>query len=142
MACFLIFTESQPRWWARYLKPGFRHVSILTLNDGIWTLTRPLYGWTETVSCPYREGDIPQTMIDGECLVVPFHVKHCDRLRSLIGLHTCVTTAKAYMGIRAPWIITPWQLYKYASRRYAGIIHSTGDTHSGSEHRAEAAQTG
>lgn len=143
MACFLIFTEAREgRWWSRFLRPGFRHVSILTLNDGIWTLIRPLYGWTEVTSLPWQAGDIPSHLFNEPVVAIPFHVEHIERLRGLVGLHSCVGQAKAYMGIRAPWVLTPYQLYKFATTRYAGNIYSAGNIHSGSEDQPNAPAEG
>lgn len=133
---WLVFTDAnQGRWWARFLEPGFGHVSILILLHGQWTLIRPLYGFTDVVSCPYQEGDIPQTMIcDQQALIIPVERDNSEDLRGLVGLQTCVSTAKALMGVRWPWIITPYQLYKRCTTYYAGQNHSTGCPHSGSEH--------
>ena len=34
------------------------------------------------------------------------------------GFITCVSTAKHYLGINNPFIITPYQLYKYLEKKY------------------------
>jgi len=42
-----------------------------------------------------------------------------------MGPFTCVDTAKAVLGIRAFWVRTPWQLYRYIQKRSGVIISGT-----------------
>lgn len=138
MIAWLAFMNpTEPRWWAKYLRDGFRHVEILYLLEGQWILVRPLYGLTYLEACPWEQGDIPQHLFE-DALIIPVEINPRERLRSLLGLHTCVSTIKAHLGIRAPHVITPWQLYKYCSARYAVIASSTGHPHSGSVDLAQA----
>ena len=140
---FLVFSDaSQGYWWSRLLKRGFQHVSVLMLSGRTWVLVRPMYAYTDLVACEWREGDAPYMLVDGDPVILAVQPVRADRLRGLVGLQTCVTWAKALMGIRAPWVITPWQLYKHASKHYPVDIPSTGCLHSGSEHRAETAPAG
>ncbi len=132
MNTWLVFHDVPgQRWWGKYLKPGFQHVSVLQLITGTWVLIRPMYARTLVEALPYTEGDLPHT-VHPDATFLPIQINETERLRALVGLHTCVGFAKAIMGIRAPLILTPYQLFKHCTHGYTGIIPSAGIKHSGS----------
>lgn len=118
MKAWLVFHDTEGRWWSRFLRPGFQHVSVIILTGGCWVLLRPMYARTLVEALPYEEGDMPHT-VHPEATFFPITINETERLRSLVGLHTCVSFAKSIMGIRKPWIITPHQLYRYSALRYS-----------------------
>lgn len=104
-------------WFWKLLKPGFGHVQT-------WVLT--LQGWVQIDGClevlcvntyeraPWELAKAEynptfvgvQRSVESGRIREPFH----------IGPITCVDLAKAALGIRAPLVRTPYQLYRYLRR--------------------------
>ena len=104
--------------WLRWLKPGFRHCFV-AVDDGIeWLTVDPLLHRLEIrasglpsafdLAAEYRRMALDVI----EVIPAPVALR-----RAPFGLFTCVETAKRLLGIRAPWVLTPWQLYRLLSRR-------------------------
>lgn len=73
-----------------------------------------MYPGIDVCPMPWQKGDDPvELLAEGDVTVLPVSLQHQDRFRSLFGLHTCTSYAKALLGIRAPFVITPYQLYSY-----------------------------
>ena len=114
----VVFSGRSGVRWLRWLKPGFRHCFV-AVDDGIeWLTVDPLLHRLEIrasrlasdfdLAAEYRRMglDVIEVMPASVALrCAPF------------GLFTCVETAKRLLGIRARWVLTPWQLYRLLSRR-------------------------
>ena len=91
-------------------RPGFRHCFAYTqLADACCLVMDP------------RSNGLDVTIRDTSAFpgvghVAPAH-QHFQRGWRPRGLFTCVTAVKHLLGIRAWWIITPHQLYRYLQRR-------------------------
>lgn len=111
---YLMF-EPSTRWWYPLMKKGFGHVSIAyQLSD--WQWIRFNYNSKGfTTNGPYSEHHVRQvgTLLrqeGGHCLEV--RVKHENKTFGF-GLLSCVGTVKRMLGIKAFWVLTPYQLYKH-----------------------------
>ena len=107
--------QDKPDWLACWLKRGFRHVLVavevsagtvvvLDSADGgmhLWAAECDL----EDVADYYR--GIDATVVETEAQ--PGGTLYPTRW-------TCVEVAKRALGVRAPLVLTPWQLYKYLTR--------------------------
>lgn len=100
--------------WLRWLKPGYRHCFV-AVDDGIeWLTVDPLLHRLEIrasglpsafdLASEYRRVDLD--VIEVAPPSVPLR-------RAPFGLFTCVETAKRLLGIRARWVLTPWQLRRW-----------------------------
>jgi hypothetical protein len=100
-------------WWTRALEPQFVHVEVWRrLEEDIWIAIQPHHDY------------LGASLVQGHPEGVVQTVQARRRLRRPlfpIGLKTCVTIAKAALGIRDATIITPAQLYCYVARRN-GIV--------------------
>ena len=114
-------------WWD-WLKDGFEHVEIWREARGAWARLEPAVtvstlevwlkppwevippGWQATCLRVRRTLREPRVR-------VPWHT----------GPLTCVDGAKAFMGIWAPFVWTPWQLYNYCIGRFDCEL-AEGDT--------------
>lgn len=113
----VIFSGSTGVRWLRWLRPGFRHCFV-AVDDGIeWLTVDPLLHRLEI-----RASGLPSAfdlaaeyrrMALAVLEVVPAPV---PLRRAPLGLFTCVETAKRLLGIRARWVLTPWQLHGWLSR--------------------------
>ena len=102
----------------RWLKPGYRHCFV-AVDDGIeWLTVDPLLHRLEI-----RASGLPSSFdlaaaYRGMSLDVIEIVPAAVPLRRApLGLFTCVETAKRVLGIRARWVLTPWQLQRWLRTR-------------------------
>ena len=103
--------------WLLWLRPGFRHCFV-AVDDGVeWLTVDPLLHRLEV-----RASGLPSAFdLAGEYRrldlavleVVPAPV---PLRRAPLGLFTCVEAVKRLLGIRARWVLTPWQLHRHLSR--------------------------
>jgi len=119
---FIVFegveTES---WWNRLLKPGYSHVYAFRWDGFNWIKVEPRIG--------YLDVDIMPQIDVSDCSDILHTVvwREIDRIRVPwgFGAINCVETMKALLGIRAPFIWTPWQLSKYLRAHHGKQTVST-----------------
>ena len=129
------------RWWIifadsdapqlRFLKKGFRHLWIQGYQDGNW-ISVDLMGnsldielshiWLQLpappkddAECAQREKEIQDSVIAWWKQQGYTAVEVTPRAAGMnwyCSLMTCVTVAKRFLGIHAPFIQTPHQLYR------------------------------
>ena len=100
------------RLW-KILMPGFEHVEVWKEVRALWVRIEPCleYVGTEIHEQPPWELVLPElrpTFLRVQRSVRMGHWREPWH----IGPITCVELTKAIIGIRAPFIRTPWQLYK------------------------------
>ena len=105
-------SQSRSRFW-RLLKPGFQHVELWRYDRGIWLRIDPCF---ELVEAHALEAP-PLELIDPDLKPTVLRVQRTvpkGKLREpfFVGPWTCVELTKAFIGLRAPFVRTPWQLYK------------------------------
>lgn len=118
---YLVFRNLPPegktsRLW-RLLKDGFEHVELWRCDRGIWLRIEPCF---EIIEVEAHERP-PWEMIPVELKPTVVRVQRTvpkGKLREpfFVGPWTCVDIAKAFIGLRAPFARTPWQLYKRLKR--------------------------
>jgi hypothetical protein len=111
-------------WWVNRLKPGFRHVQIwarFTFGpdeaDCLWILMDPgleanRLGIAWSIKAPWLSD--PSMTVQEVSSTFPLDVM---RQMFFIGPVTCVEHVKAFLGISAWLVRTPWQLYNYIEKR-------------------------
>ncbi len=103
-----------------WLKPGYRHCFV-AVDDGVeWLTIDPLLHRLEVrasglpsdfdLAAEYRKMSLD--VIEVVPAAVPLR-------RAPLGLFTCVETAKRLLGVRARWVLTPWQLQRWLRTRAA-----------------------
>lgn len=121
----LVYHHRDPYYWfSKLLKPGFRHVELTrpvyfgpNAEDVVWLNIFPMFEMMDVeISTDPRPPWVkcPQSTVQIVTSIQPFY-----RVRSWFdaGPSTCVEVAKTALGIRAFWVRTPWQLFKYIRRR-------------------------
>lgn len=94
--------------------------------DGFnWLVVNPRADYLDIAiadTCDYHRPKLINVDIATAIVGVTTQPRQC-RLRSrwFVGPITCVEYIKALLGIRAFWIWTPWQLYRYV-RAHRGIV--------------------
>jgi hypothetical protein len=118
------------RWFFSWLKPGFFHVELARpiyygpgINDVAWLHVLPMFEMldAELATDPRPPWErCPDAAVQKVVAMRPL-----GRVREWfhIGPISCVEAVKWALGIKAFWVRTPWQLYKYIARRN-GVIKS------------------
>lgn len=102
----------------RYLKPGFRHCFALVLSQGVWVMYNPLSIGTEIDVWP---GDCEEQLrhwlnLNGYT-ILDAHVQALRPGPLPWTLFSCVEAVKRVLGVRKPWILTPWQLFNHLNEK-------------------------
>lgn len=100
-------------WWTRWLHKDFVHVELLQeIEPGLYLGILPFHDYLRFEVLEGKPtGTLQEVLATRESLRAMFP----------IGLKTCTSVAKAVLGIRKPWIITPRQLFKYVESR-GGVV--------------------
>lgn len=98
--------------WLRLLKPGFRHCFLLCRLPGGWLLYDPRSDLTDFALWPACDAEeLENYLLCKGYSVVRLHYRPLLRRAAPFGPFTCVEAVKRVLGLRARWILTPWQLY-------------------------------
>lgn len=110
----LVFCHETEIAWLRWLRPGFRHVFVALPAPGGWITIDPLSTVLEVEYHPLP----PDTDLAAWFRTRGHRVLE-SRLHPPLPTQwpftplTCVSVAKRILGIRAPLVLTPWQLYRH-----------------------------
>ncbi len=103
----------------RFLRPGFRHCFAVIESQGKWVLYNPLSIGTQLDVWP---GDCEETLRlwleTHGYKVIMVQVRSLELEPLPWSIFSCVEAVKRVLGVRAPWIMTPWQLYKSLVKKY------------------------
>ncbi len=115
--------------WLGCLRVGFWHCFVALRDDNIWLICDPLKDRIELRALPVPEDFDLAGFYAGRGHVVLRGLTRPGLPRGLAAIVplTCVTIAKRLLGVRAPWVITPWQL----CQRLRSAVHGFVDVRSG-----------
>ena len=119
----VVFADHTSCAWLRSLRPGFRHCFIVLRAGSVWLTCDPL---KDRIDLDVLElpAQFDLAAFDG---AQGHHVLHGRRLppqprRPFAPAPlTCVTVVKRLLGIRAPWVWAPWQLYVHLTAPRLGF---------------------
>lgn len=98
-------------WWTRWLDEDLGHVDVWRpIGAGSYLVMRSNFDVLEVL---YADRTDLEQMQDATVQHVTAHYPLLDTAMSPIGFRTCVTVAKAMLGIRRFGIFTPRQLFNY-----------------------------
>jgi hypothetical protein len=115
---FVVFSGEADFLPLRLLKEGFRHCFVLLRKGPHWVSCDPLLNRME-IELHDLPGDFdfPGWLRGRGMIVVESAVAAKNSRRPVAPFpFTCVEAAKRVLGIRAWWVVTPWQLYRYLMR--------------------------
>lgn len=121
----VVFRDSERRgagWWRIFTRPGYRHVFAIAERAGGTVIVNAMSHRLDADWIALPIGSYARELLERHgCWIVayttsipprPVHRPIC----------TCVEIVKAVLGIRAPWVLTPWQLYRWLRRRGAAVV--------------------
>lgn len=112
----VVFADGCGPAFLRALRPGFRHCFVAVASQDQWVLCDPLLHRTDLVAFEASSAaDIVRLYEDLGLVALRTRIRpdpvFCVRVRPF----TCVEVVKRVLGIDAPFIITPWQLFREIS---------------------------
>ncbi len=106
-------------WWMRFLKKGFYHCVIAIGAERQWILIDPLLHYTDTIVID--DGDVEKFLHkQGYQTLRVFLEEPLRHFR--LRPYTCVETAKRFLGLDAPNVWTPYQLYLFLTKNRKIIL--------------------
>jgi len=100
--------------WLRFLRPGYRHCFALLESGDRWILYNPLSNGTEVEVWPGDEEETIRAWLVSNGYEVIDEIVRPLRPRPLFWApYSCVEAVKRVLGLRAPQVFTPWQLYRH-----------------------------
>ena len=112
---YVIFDESTLDNLAiKLLQKEFSHVTLAKKSDNgyFWVIISPKSGNIIIDHLPMRD----LRYYYPNAVIMPFRSVVHKKPQLTLCLSTCVSVAKAVLGIRKWWIITPYQLYKFIAK--------------------------
>lgn len=125
----LFMDRENPRWWNRFLKPGYQHVQLWRpivygpgTTDKFWLVVDPGLEHVDT-----KIDWHPQPPWERDATITAMRIDVAVRSKKVrdyffFGPLTCVELAKAHLGICSTWMRTPWQLAKYLRARSYTLV--------------------
>tara|TARA_R110000765_G_scaffold273431_2_gene372158 strand:- start:1221 stop:1637 length:417 start_codon:yes stop_codon:yes gene_type:complete len=124
---YVVFGKADhPYWWNRFLKPTWMHITLLHWDGYNWIKCEPNLAYIDISILTTVQSDTVQTITSRcghtavEYLARREVIGKRQKMRAVFALCNCVETAKAVLGIRAWYVFTPWQLFKYIRRQQYG----------------------
>lgn len=100
VTAFIVYRSGNDHWISRFLHKDIKHCFVCFISRGYW------------VSVDYTLNgiivDVSKSIPDG----VYYQQVEVDNLRLLPVFPTCVGMVKHIIGVKNPFILTPWQLLK------------------------------
>jgi hypothetical protein len=112
----LVFEDSdhQVLQWA--LRPNFGHVFAVQEYRGIWQVFNPSQSYWQVLAFEKDEAALGDIIGLGQSVYIERDILPArTRVPWLVGFETCVSAIKGLIGLRAPWIVTPYQLWRWAN---------------------------
>lgn len=122
MPAVAVFVDRAAVPWLRPLRPGFRHCfGAVRQQDGVWIVCDPLKHRLEIAAVrPDDELDLVRRWHEAGHRICVGRAIAPPRTRAPVpGPLTCVAVVKRLLGVRAPGVLTPYQLHRHLLSRPA-----------------------
>ena len=123
---YIVFEEvDSASWWNIFLKSGYSHVYAIRWDGFNWIKVEPRLGYVDVNIL--LEPDALEIVHSKSVVILHTVVwRDCTRIRVPwgFGAINCVETMKSLLGIRAPFLWTPWQLSKYLRAQHGVTIET------------------
>ena len=110
----VVFSGAASLPWLRLLRKGFRHCFVALECGDCWVIVDPLSHYTHVEVC----GGLDATRLaalfsGGGRTVVATRTARPPCRPAPWRPHSCVEAVIRLLGLRAPRVFTPWQLYRH-----------------------------
>lgn len=115
---WVVFSGQTELSWLRFLRPGFRHCFVLLFDGQCWLSVDPMLNYMDVqVHHVSPEFDLPRWLEGRGHIVIPARNDRSHKKPAPWRPFTCVEAVKRVLGIHARGIVTPWQLYRYLTKK-------------------------
>ena len=112
---FVAFGGNATHWWTKFLKTGFYHCLLILGNNCEWYIIDPVMHFTDFIIV--KTNHIEDLFQLKGYKIVPTIPKVPTQIKFFLRPYTCVETVKHFLGIQAPYIWTPYQLFLYLTNK-------------------------
>lgn len=114
----VVFTDQTDLWWLKFLRRGFRHCFMLLRFGDMWLSVDALSHKTEImrIDLPDHFNLVHWLESQGET-VIAVPPSEVQKKALWPAPFTCVESVKRILGIRKPFLFTPFQLYQFMTER-------------------------
>lgn len=117
---YVCFGGRKTHWWTMFLKKGFYHCFIIFSDTTQWILIDPVLSCTDLIVLR-DEKELFDTLKEKGYKWVKTTQKISFEERSCFFMPmTCVEIVKHFLGINNFFILTPYQLYKFVTKKWKG----------------------
>ena len=102
-------------WWMRFLKKGFYHCIVALGYKNEWVIIDPLIHFTDIIVV--KKGNVESFLHQHGYRTLKVDVKEPSTRRLRVMPYTCVETAKRFIGVVNPFILTPYGLFCYLNEK-------------------------
>jgi hypothetical protein len=140
----VIFADHAGCAWLRLLRRGFRHCFVVLRPGPVWVACEPLKDRIEldVLALPPDFDLAAFYGAQGHRVLQGRPPAPSPRRPFAPAPLTCVTVVKRLLGIRAPWVWTPWQLYGHLSAPELGFRAWAGSTRPAGDYRRQLERAG
>ncbi len=121
MNAVVVFHNEGAHILDRFLKPDFHHCFVAITDDQCWISIDGRLGVPVIEAVAPADYDLATFYREQEGYTVAETTRGTASTRLPFINANCVGIVKIILGIRAPSVLTPWQLYKYLRRQVDGI---------------------
>lgn len=112
---YVAFGGSPTHWWTRFLKKGFYHCLLILGNGREWCVIDPVLHFTDLIIV--KTLHIESFFINKGYRLVRTTPSVPQKIKFYLRPYTCVETVKHFLGISAPNLWTPHQLFSYLIKK-------------------------
>ena len=108
----VVFTGSSDLKRLRWLRRGFRHCFVAVSTASGWVIYDPLSHQTDLgIVHGFSADELAGWYLNSGMRVIETRVRAAPCRPAPLRPYTCVEAVKRVLGLHAPWVVTPWQLY-------------------------------
>lgn len=116
-AAIVVFVGETQVKFLRWLRCDFRHCFIVVRSGEYWIACDPLSHYVAlTVLPPCQIAELASFFQQRGNRVIATTATIPQPALAPLRPFTCVEVVKRILGLRAPWVFTPWQLYNQLAR--------------------------
>jgi len=108
----VVFHDAPARPWQHLLRRGFRHCFLLLPLGGVWLFVDPRLVVTDLGLLTLPADFDVAAWYRRQGYTAVWAERGRARRRFPWRPYTCVEAVKRVLGLDAPWVLTPWQLYQ------------------------------
>lgn len=115
MKVLVVFSGESTHAISRFLKPGFLHCFVALQRDEAWIALDGGFRNTHVYFAAHADFDLKTFYEDQGYTVLEVWTGRIETRNPLM-IGSCVGMIKRLIGVGAPLVWTPWQLYKHLTR--------------------------